>query len=389
MNAITVRDQASLLVEDISTDLRAALPSNIPYDKFRAHFLTAVANNPEILTCDLQSVKTALMKSAVDNLVPDNREAALVPFWTRVKQGDREVTVKLCQYMPMVYGIRKRALELGGARIGAECVHENDFYESEQGDEPFIKHKRAPLGKPRGAIIGAYAIFRDENDKIIHREEMSKDDIEAARQVSKAAKGPGWTNFYGEMAKKTVIRRGAKSVPSIPDNVQAIINRDDDYVSFEPEARSRSIEHNPLVDDQRSLTNSSTAPLDTGNPHTSDHFASQQQEQSQSSGASQSQAPRTEVPDEKAGSQESHPRLPAEIFRKYTSALGRMATANNVRKAHESFWTDYGKPAEGTADHMLAGKILNLHNLRVEGKAEGNIVDEIDGLITESFGEKA
>ncbi|CDX26900.1 putative RecT protein [Mesorhizobium plurifarium] len=142
--------------------------------------------------------------------------------------------------------------------------------------------------------------------------------------------------------------------------------------------RARDITINPLVDDGGRQSQEPASK------------SSDQHQEQRSSGASQSQAPRTEVPDEKAGSQESHPqRLPAEIFGKYASALGRMATANNVRKAHESFWSDYGKPAEGTADHALAGKILNLHNLRVEGKAEGNIVDEIDGLIAESFGEKA
>lgn len=390
-NSVAIHDAAKLMIDGMADDLAGAMPATISYDRLRTVFITAVANNPEILECDKSSIKTSLMKCCSDNLLPDNREAALVPFNTKVKDSEgKEVWVKLIQYMPMVQGIRKRSLELCGVRIIAECVYDNDFYDEEQGDNPFIKHKPAPLGKPRGELIGAYAIFKTDEKTIVHRERMSIEEIEAARNVSKAKNGPGWTNFKPEMSRKTVLRRGSKSVPSLPDNLRTIIERDDDYVSFEPEARSRSIEHNPLVEERRALTSSSTAPLDTSN--TNDHIAAQQtdqrtQPQSKSSDASNPQAPRTGTSDE-AGSQSSPSRLPADLFRKYASALGRMATANNVRKAHESFWSDYGKPAEGTADHVLAGKILNLHNLRVEGKGPESIADEIDGLIAESFGEK-
>lgn len=397
MNAIAPRDQAKVLVDDIAADLRLALPPTISYDHFRATFITAVANNPEILTCDLQTVKTALMKAATDNLMPDNREAAIVPFWTKMKDGDgKEKSVKVAQYMPMVYGIRKRALELGGARITAECVYENDFYDSEQGDAPFIRHKRAPLGQPRGEIIGAYSIFKDEKERVLHREEMAKEDIEVARSVSKAANGPGWTKFYSEFCRKTVVRRGSKSVPSLPEKLRTIIERDDDYVSFEPDPRTRSIEHNPLVDETRHLTSSTVAPLDTagsgGDPATASAKAqskAKEQTSNKESPDSKPQAPRTQGSGEAGSQGGSSPasRLPAEIFHKYGSALGRMTSVDNVRKAHESFWTDYGKPAEGSLDHQLAGEILKLQNLRAEGKrdAEG-LMDEIDRIIEQSFG---
>ncbi|WP_192252003.1 recombinase RecT [Mesorhizobium silamurunense] len=390
-NSVAIHDAAKLMIDGMAEDLAGAMPATITYDRLRTVFITAVANNPEILECDKSSIKTSLMKCCSDNLLPDNREAALVPFNTRVKDGEgKDVWVKLIQYMPMVQGIRKRSLELCGVRIIAECVFENDFYDEEQGDNPFIKHKPAPLGKPRGELIGAYAIFKTDEKTIVHRERMSLEEIEAARNVSKAKNGPGWTNFKPEMSRKTVLRRGSKSVPSLPDNLRTIIERDDDYVSFEPDARSRSIDHNPLVEERRALSSSSVAPIDTGNKGEPEkQLAGEQQteQKSKSSDDLQSQAPRTGTSDEKAGSQSSPSRLPAELFRKYASALGRMATVNNVKKAHESFWSDYGKPAEGTADHQLAGEILKLHNLRVEGKSDGNIADEIDRLIAESFGD--
>lgn len=250
MNAIAIRDDAKLIIEDIAEDLRMALPATIPLDRFKATFITAVAHNPDILTCDVQSIKTALMKAASDNLMPDNREAALVPFNTKVKNAQgKEEWKKLAQYMPMVQGIRKRALELGGARITAECVYENDHFDAVLGDDPHIEHKPAKLGQPRGEIIGSYAIFKDEQGNILHREIMAKEDVESTRKVSRSKDGPAWREFFGEMAKKAVVRRGSKSVPSLPEKLRTVIERDDEYADFtQISEKPRTIEHNPLLE---------------------------------------------------------------------------------------------------------------------------------------------
>jgi recombination protein RecT len=248
--ALVVRDEARLIVDDIAEDLRLALPANIPLDRFKATFITAAAHNPDIMLCDAQSVKTALMKAAADNLLPDNREAAIVPYNTKVKDADgRERWIKAAQYMPMVLGIRKRAKELGGIKsIVAECVYANDEFEVIAGDDPRIIHKPTKMGQPRGDIIGAYAIFKDDKDEILHREVMPKEDIEKARSVSRAKDGPGWTKFFGEFARKTVVRRGAKSVPSMPEKLRTVIERDDDYIDLEAiTAPARDPNYNPLL----------------------------------------------------------------------------------------------------------------------------------------------
>src|SRR5690606_25860567 len=97
--ALSIRDDAKIIVEEIAEDLRMALPATIPLDRFKATFITAVAHNPDILTCEPQSIKTALMKAAADNLMPDNREAALVPFNTKIKDAKgNERWGKLAQY---------------------------------------------------------------------------------------------------------------------------------------------------------------------------------------------------------------------------------------------------------------------------------------------------
>lgn len=385
MNAIApVRDDAKALVDEIATDLQAALPATISFDRFKATFITAVAHNQEILTCDPQSVKTSLMKAAIDNLMPDNREAAIVPFNTKVKDPEtgRDVWVKLAQYMPMVQGIRKRALELGGARIIAEVVYENDHFEAVLGDDPHLEHKPAKLGQPRGEIIGAYAVYKDAEGTILHREVMAKEDIEAARSVSKAKDGPGWRNFYSEFARKTVVRRGAKSIPNIPDRLRTIIERDDDYVDFEQvDTEQRSIDHNPLIDGSRQIENRGAGevtesgaqrePADKPTPTTPTASAKPSSRDDGGAGATSDQEARPqEQPQERASSgtededrdasgaadQEDSPApLSRSVFQNYLRTIARYKTAENVKKGVKQFFKDNDvKPGTETERNLFA-----------------------------------
>lgn len=432
MNAIApIRDNARALVEDISVDLQAALPSTIPIERFKATFITAVAHNPEILSCDPQSVKTALMKSAIDNLMPDNREAAIVPFNTKTKdpQTGRETWVKLAQYMPMVQGIRKRALELGGARIHAECVYENDEFVIIAGDDPRIDHKPAPFGKARGEIIGAYAIFKDKDGNILHREAMPKEDIEAARRVSRAKDGPGWTNFYGEFARKTVVRRGAKSIPNIPDKLRTIIERDDDYVDFDQAAAPpRTIEHNPLIDDRPRLQHTPQQPMEIMDRETGEFLpvkgseahpggdalkttvgqegdkprASAAPAESSAGGAGASSSldarpqknpPADTSPPGGAGGNGGDSALPpvrvsAAQFMAFNNALARMASEESVRKANVKFWEAADWKAGHPDDRQLCSDILANHVNRANKQVDAkDLADGVKEWVSKITGE--
>lgn len=251
MNAIVkVGDQAQALIGEIASDLQSSLPANMPLDRFRSTFVAAVSHNPELMAADPQSLKTALLKCALDHLMPDNREATIQIYNTKENRGGQDVWLKKAQYMPMVQGIRKRAKELGGiAEIVSECVYANDLFECVMGDEPYIKHVPTPFGKQRGEIVGAYAIFKDDKGKIIHREPMPKEEIEKSRAASKSKEGPAWKNFYSEMARKTVVRRGSKSIPSMPEELRTIIERDDEYVDLQGTSSLPASNRNPLIED--------------------------------------------------------------------------------------------------------------------------------------------
>ena len=410
MNALTpIREDAKLIVEDIAEDLRMALPATIPLDRFKATFITAVAHNPDILQCDVQSIKTALMKAASDNLMPDNREAALVPFNTKVKNAQgREEWKKLAQYMPMVQGIRKRALELGGARITAECVYENDHFDAVLGDDPHIEHKPAKLGQPRGEIIGAYAIFKDASGHVLHREIMSKEDVESTRKVSRSKDGPAWREFFGEMSKKAVVRRGSKSVPSLPDNLRTVIERDDEYVDFTQIAeRPRTIEHNPL------LESNSTAPMESVDASTGEVIETKSSSAadaaagegsaaglslSADAGApSNSSAETSQEADDKAAEREHPPArsaaadhaMSAADLKKAASFLARQDSAEKLSKAAASIKKgSETMPPPNDADLRILAALKSKLTKVIES-GEGGASDELDAFnahVDEIFG---
>jgi len=208
----------------------AALPPQIPPAKFERVLLTAVQNNVLLVQANRQSLFNACMKAAQDGLLPDGREAALVTYKTR----DGGLTA---QYMPMVGGILKKVRNSGElSSLDAQVVYENDKYDSwidEKGQH--FKFKKAR--KDRGAVVltFAYAITKDG---ALYFEEMTEDDVQAVRNVSRAKDSGPWSGpFADEMRRKTAIRRLSKRLPMSTDleDFHRVIQSDDDMYDLKGE----------------------------------------------------------------------------------------------------------------------------------------------------------
>lgn len=207
--------------------LKQALPPGIDVERFQRVILTAIQLNPAVAEIqDRQSLFNAAVRAATDGLLPDGREGAFVVF--RKKVGDKWVTA--VQFMPMVAGIIKR-LATAGITIDAQLVHENDEFDQEFGDHASIRHKAPKLGQPRGDILGCYAIATLANGMVM-REVMDKQQVEQVRAASKTADGGPWASWFGEMARKTVIRRLAKRLPILDAKVADTITSDDELYDF-------------------------------------------------------------------------------------------------------------------------------------------------------------
>ena len=239
-NELTPMEAMRGTLDKMKVEFQAALPPQIPVDKFIRTTLTAVQMNPELLGADRRSLLAACMKSAQDGLLLDGREAAPVIFNT--KEGKR------VQYMPMVGGILKKIRNSGElASISANVVYDKDFFEYELGDNENIIHKPF-LGDARGKPIAVYAVAKTK-DGAIYREVMSVADVEKVRAASRAGKFGPWADWWDEMAKKTVIRRMAKRLPSSADVDQVIMN-DNEASGFNQIQPRETINITPMPEDQ-------------------------------------------------------------------------------------------------------------------------------------------
>jgi recombination protein RecT len=219
-------------IQNRADELASQLPSNVTRDRFINASIAAVKQTPGILAATPRSLFAALTKAAQDGLLPDGREGVITVYNQKVAvRGQPDRWEQVAQWNPMIYGLRKRARELDSIIIDTQVVFANDFFEREQGDDPKIVHKPAPLGEDQGKRLGAYAIYRHQTQGILHREVMSAAEIETTRQQSKAKDSLMWTKFWTEGWRKAVARRGIKSVP-VSAALERLVQRDDDTFDF-------------------------------------------------------------------------------------------------------------------------------------------------------------
>lgn len=197
----------------MSERLVSALPSTITIRQFITTVLTACTIEPKLLACDRHSLFLACMKCARDGLLPDGREAALVPFNESQDDGPSK---KVVTYIPMYGGLLKKVRNSGElASLSANAVYASDVFEYELGDNERIVHKPS-MGEKRGAIVAAYAIAKTKSGGI-YRRVINAEDAKLLKAFSKAKKGPWSGQFESEMWIKSAIRRLAKILPQSTD----------------------------------------------------------------------------------------------------------------------------------------------------------------------------
>jgi recombination protein RecT len=197
-----------LQLDNMLGQFRSVLPKHITAERFGRVVLTAIQQTPELLDCERRSLWNAAMRAANDGLLPDGRLGAIVIY------KDRKRSIKQCQWLPMIAGLRQKVRNSGEiADWSAHVVHERDVWEYQEGDNPHIFHK--PVRGDRGAIVAAYSIARFRTGEV-SREWMWIEELDKARAVSRAEHGP-WQDWPEEMYRKTVARRHAKVLPMSSD----------------------------------------------------------------------------------------------------------------------------------------------------------------------------
>jgi recombination protein RecT len=210
---------AALLSVDPSTEKGKAL-----LDRFVTVALHAATSRPDILRATKESIVEAIRDSAMLGLEPVGAtgDGAIIVYDEKVK-AERpgrhggtivvEERVPTARFAPMYRGLLKLARRSEQiAHIDAHVVYQGDEIELDLGSNPFVKHYPVLDGSKRGKYVGAYAVAELVNGRR-YVEWMTEADIEVVRKTSRAKDAMAWSDFWPEMARKTVLRRLMKRLP--------------------------------------------------------------------------------------------------------------------------------------------------------------------------------
>jgi recombination protein RecT len=199
--------------EKFREQVALALPKHMTPERFSRIALTALQRTPKLQDCTQTSLFKCLLDLSAAGLEPDGRRAYLIPYGS-------ECTLIL-SYMGMIELVRRSGDVVS---IRSELVCENDEFTWENGK---ITHK-VEWRKPRGEIQAVYAeaVLKSGETQTAT---MTKDEVDAIRKRSRSGNSGPWVTDYGEMAKKTTLRRLCKLLP-LASEIAEHIEKDSDVV---------------------------------------------------------------------------------------------------------------------------------------------------------------
>ncbi len=216
--------------------VKSALPSWITPDRMLRVVLTQFNSNPALLECEEATVYSCMMQCAQLGLEPGGvlGHAYFIPF-RNSKKGCVGCTL-IIGYKGLI-DLARRSGEI--ISISARVVHEKDKFDYSYGLEDKLEH--VPATGDRGKPIYVYAVAKLKGGGNAY-EVMTVGDINKIRDGSPAAKrgDSPWKSYWGEMARKTVVRRLFKYLPAsvIPRAAHDAIHREDEALYVESEVIS-------------------------------------------------------------------------------------------------------------------------------------------------------
>lgn len=218
-------------IEQAMPRIEKLLPAAVNRERFGALVLQSLVANPDILSCTPESVIQAVLEAAQDGLEPTGARggAWLIPFFDK--------GVRKAQLIRDYRGVIRLIVGSGAAkRVDAQEVRRGDHFEFHPAlPVPIVHDVKVPRD---GEVLGYYALFwlADGSQKA---EYMGVDEVEKTRSKSKAKDSLMWTEFFGQGARKTVIKRGSNYLDLRPEIRAKLVNEDEaefDYghVTVEP-----------------------------------------------------------------------------------------------------------------------------------------------------------
>lgn len=191
-------------------NLAAAIAGRMPLALWHHAALACYAKIPSLSECTLESQALAWNSSAVLGQVP-GIDVHWLPF-KNGKTGQKEV-VSVTDYKDIV---RKAMDSAMVTDLFAEVVYAEDEFEVIRGTDAKIIHK-PKLDGPRGEkdIVAFYMVAQMKDSPRPHFDVMLNAEVKRIQHISKAGDKPDgpWINHYVEMGKKTILKRGCKTLP--------------------------------------------------------------------------------------------------------------------------------------------------------------------------------
>ena len=194
-----------------------ALPKHITVDLLLRITMTCVNKNPKLAECTPETFFGSIMDLAQMGLVPDGRNAYLVPFWNGKKK------VLECQYIVGYQGFIELAYRhplVKGIRFAA--VHAKDYFDFEDGLQSRLVHRRSDDDDP-GELTHAWAVCElDGGGRTFVV--VNKRDVSASKKMARDAESAysPWQVHPAAMWAKTAVRALAKRMPRSAELIAAI-----------------------------------------------------------------------------------------------------------------------------------------------------------------------
>lgn len=182
---------------------------NIKAEQIVRGALLQISTTPPLQQCDKLSIVQGVMHAASLGLMVGGPagEAALVPYKGKA------------QLLPMVRGLVTLAIRSGSVlKVTPRAVYKGEKFRVLYGTEDRIEHEPDfSIDRSDENITHVYAVFQMAGGGTPHFDVMNRAEVERVRAISRAKDSGPWVEWWGEQAKKTVVKRGSKMVPLSPE----------------------------------------------------------------------------------------------------------------------------------------------------------------------------
>jgi recombination protein RecT len=215
------QDIRSLIASDkFKEQCAAALPKHLTADRFARVALTALTRNPKLQDCTRESLLRCLMDCSALGIEPDGRRAHLIPY--------KDQCTLIIDYKGLIELVRRSG---DVAAIRAETVCANDMFTWVNGTITHGIDWRTSRGEVQAVYAEAKLASGETQTAVMTLDEVNgiRDRSQGYTYARNNKKSHPWITDWGEMAKKTALRRLIKLLPLSVEIADAV-ERDDDRI---------------------------------------------------------------------------------------------------------------------------------------------------------------